>query len=261
MAVLRSIYIWVAILVLTVAFFTLMLPCALVALPFDPKRNTTHWFAKWWARSLFRINPAVRVRIDGEDNVRRAGAAVLCSNHQSMADIIALYYLGHPFKWISKREVIFVPLIGLSMVLAGYIFLKRGDKTSIMRCMAKARAWLRGGVSIMMFPEGTRSVDGRLKAFKDGAFRMAAETGVPVIPIALDGPATLIRKGSLTFAARTAIQVRVGPPIVPKNASPEEVERLKRETREWILQAMADLRKVEPSTLDADAEIFRRLAV
>lgn len=261
MPVLRSAILWLVIVILTLGFFAIMLPAALVALPFDRKRNTAHAFARAWARALLKANPGCTVIVEGEENLRAIGgngASVLCCNHESMADIIALYYLGYPFKWISKREVFFIPLIGIGMWLAGYIPLKRGDKESIRRCMARARAWLADGVSIMMFPEGTRSFDGRLKAFKDGAFRMAVDTGVPIVPIAIQGPHDLMKKGSLTFASGIRIHVRVGPPIrvdataTARTLQVAEVDRLRAATRSWILQAMADIRKVDPKTLDAN---------
>lgn len=256
MAALRSILIWVLIALLTLLFFVMMLPCALIALPFDRKRNTAHFFAKHWARSLFRINPAIRVTIEGSENlaaIGRDGAAVLCSNHESMADIIALYYLGHPFKWISKIEVFYIPLIGLSMWLAGYIPLKRGDKESTRKCMASAHSWLDRGVSIAMFPEGTRSLDGRIKAFKDGAFRMSVDSGAPVIPIAMRGPRDLVKKGSWIFAPRVAVAIRVGSPIrpVPGAEREKEISRLRSETRAWIVANAAELRGADPRAIDA----------
>ena len=255
---LRSVLIWIAIVVVTVAIFVVMLPCALLALPFDRKRNIAHFFARLWGRALFKINPAIRVHVEGEERLREIGgdgAAVLCSNHESMADIIALYYLGHPFKWISKVEVFYVPLIGQAMWLAGYIPLKRGDKDSIKRCMAAADAWLRRGVSITMFPEGTRSFDGRVKAFKDGAFRMSVDSGAPIVPLAIKGPRDLVKKGSWIFAPRVEIGIRVGSPIRPKPGAERESEiaRLREETRSWIVRNVAEQRHVAPETVDATA--------
>src|SRR5512143_3996415 len=94
-AFVRSLLIWTAIVLLTLGIFVVKLPVALLALPFDEKRNTAHWFARRWARSLFGINPAIRVPIEGEENLAAIGgngSAVLCSNHESMADIVALYF-------------------------------------------------------------------------------------------------------------------------------------------------------------------------
>ena len=116
MPVLRSAILWLVIVILTLGFFAIMLPTALVALPFDRKRNTAHFFARSWARALLRANPGCTVIVEGEENLAAIGgngASVLCCNHESMADIIALYYLGYPFKWISKREVFYIPLIGI----------------------------------------------------------------------------------------------------------------------------------------------------
>jgi 1-acyl-sn-glycerol-3-phosphate acyltransferase len=257
MAALRSIFIWLAIAVMTVCLFCIMLPASLLALPFDRKKNTAHYIARFWARGLMRLNPAARVIIEGEENlalIGGTGAAILCANHQSMADIIALCYLGYPFKWISKREILFIPIIGQAMWLAGYIFLRRGDKASIKRMMASCRAWMGKGVSIMMFPEGTRSEDGRLKSFKDGAFRMAEDGRVPVVPIVLDGTRGLVEKGSWIFAKRVELRVRVGPPIPPVGSGPEEVKRLRDLTRAWILANMVQMTGRTPEDLDASPD-------
>jgi len=247
---------------MTVAAFVIMLPVALVAWPFDPKKNAAHFVARTWARNLLWANPAVRVRVEGQENLAAiggSGSAVLCANHESMADIVALYYLGYPFKWISKREVALIPFIGWSMWFAGYIFLKRGDKQSIRRCMEKSNEWLQRGVSIMMFPEGTRSLDGRVRAFKDGAFRMALDSNRPIVPIALKGPRQLVMKGSWKFAARTDMVVRVGPPIFPvPGADPaHEMNRVKAATRAWILKNCAELNGVPESALDAGEDVAR----
>jgi 1-acyl-sn-glycerol-3-phosphate acyltransferase len=256
MAVVRSILIWAAIVVITIVSFALLIPIAFVAWPFDPKKNAAHFVARTWARLLLRVNPACRITIEGEENLQEIGgngAAVLCANHQSMADIVGLYYLGYPFKWISKKEIAYVPIIGWAMILAGYIFLKRGDKESIKACMAKSHEWLGRGVSITMFPEGTRTFDGRLKSFKDGAFRMSADSGRPVVPVVLHGTKDLVQKGSWKFAARTRIVVRVGKPIPvnPGAAREEEISRLRDATRAWILKNMAEIAGTTEAALDA----------
>src|SRR5688500_17481088 len=122
-AVLRSLILWTIVVLLTVAHFIVILPVCLLAMPFDRKKNVPHWFARTWARWLLRANPACVISIKGEENLAKIGgegAAVLCANHESMADIIALYYLGHPFKWVSKQSMFYVPLVGWTMWLAGY---------------------------------------------------------------------------------------------------------------------------------------------
>lgn len=256
MAVLRSLLIWLAIVVMTVALFSFMVPASIVAYPFDPKRNTAHYIARTWARLILKTNPACRVRIEGEEHLREIGgngAAVLCANHQSMADIVALYYLGYPFKWISKQELAWVPIIGWAMWLAGYVFIKRGDKESTRNMMETSHAWLGRGVSMMMFPEGTRTFDGRLKAFKDGAFRMSVDSGRPVVPIVLHGTRDLIEKGSWKFAATTSMTVRVGAPIPVRPSADRDAEttRLRFETRAWILTNMAEIAGASEAALDA----------
>jgi len=254
MAVVRSLMLWMAVVFLTAANWTVLLPVCLLAMPFDRKKNVPHWFARTWARSLMWVIPACVVDVQGEENLAKIGgegAAVICANHESMADIIALFYLGHPFKWIAKQSLFFVPMVGWAMWFAGYIPLRRGKKDSILRCMEKSADWLRRGVSIAMFPEGTRSFDGRVKPFKDGAFRLAVETGAPILPVALEGTRSLLNKGSWIFASNARLVVRVGEPIRVAGTGPAEVERLKGLTREWILREMALMKNVPVEALDA----------
>ncbi len=237
--------------VVTVVVFVAMLPTCALALPFDRRRNVAHAFATVWARALLRMNPFNRIVVEGAEHLRAAGeGVVLAANHQSMADIIALYFLGHPFKWISKREIFWVPVIGQAMWLAGYVALKRGDRESARRSMAESREWLARGVSIMIFPEGTRSLDGRLRTFKDGAFRLASDSRRPIVPIAVDGPARLLKKGSWLFAPSTRIHVRIGKPIWPGDG-PRDQERMKSLTRHWILHALSEIQGVPPASIDA----------
>lgn len=264
MAVLRSLVLWVLVAVITVGHFAFLVPVSILAWPFDRKKNIPHWFARSWARMLMRANPFCTVTVEGNENIAKiggSGAAVICANHESMADIVALYYVGHPFKWIAKQSLFFVPVMGWGMWFAGYIPLKRGQKDSILRCMETAADWLTRGVSIAMFPEGTRSFDGRVKAFKDGAFRLSVDRAVPILPVALEGPRSMLNKGSWIFSANSHLRVRIGEPILPRGKGPDEIERLKKETREWILTSMAEMKGVTRESLDASmAERVRNSA-
>ena len=143
------------------------------------------------------------------------GQPVIVSNHLSVVDILVLYGLYRPFKWVSKAVVFKVPFVGWNMVLNDYVRLIRGDRESIRSMMEHCRAHLARGSPILMFPEGTRSRDGRLQPFKDGAFKLAFETGVPLIPIAMQGTHETLPKHGLVLRRRMRARVKVLDPLAP----------------------------------------------
>jgi 1-acyl-sn-glycerol-3-phosphate acyltransferase len=137
----------------------------------------------------------------------------LVANHESMGDILVLFALYRPFKWVSKASVFKAPLLGWNMVLNQYVRVERGNKESVVRMMAACRRWLQRGIPVLLFPEGSRSEDGQVKAFKDGAFRLAVETGCPVYPIVLSGTARTLPKHGYLFSEKATVRVRVLPPV------------------------------------------------
>lgn len=164
--------------------------------PFDPNRRVQHLYSCFWAQFYFYVNPFWSLRVEGRHNLPRRHGAVLVVNHESLGDILALFGLYSPFKWISKASVFKVPLIGWNMYFSRYIPVVRGNRQSVEKMMVTCREWIERRVPVLLFPEGTRSPDGSVRAFKDGAFRLAVETGVPVVPMALVGMADCLPKHS-----------------------------------------------------------------
>jgi 1-acyl-sn-glycerol-3-phosphate acyltransferase len=161
----------------------------LLTFPFDRNGRVLHLYSCFWAQLYFYANPVWRLRVEGRERLPWHGPAVLVSNHASLADILVLFGLYRPFKWISKASNFRLPFIGWNMRLNRYVPLVRGDKDSIARMVAASEAWLDRGVPVLLFPEGTRSFDGQVKAFKDGAFRMAIAKGCLLYPIVRPAPA------------------------------------------------------------------------
>src|SRR6185369_11674287 len=151
--------------------------------PFDKNRRLSHYMASFWGYFYFLTNPFWRFRIIDRDYIDSKKTYVLVANHQSYMDILALYSLFKPYKWVSKEEIFKVPVIGPNMQLNQYVQIKRGDLKSIKEMMNCCKDWLRRGVSLLIFPEGTRSPDGQIQQFRDGAFRLSCEMNVPLIPI------------------------------------------------------------------------------
>ena len=188
----------------------------LVTLPFDRNGRVLHLYSCFWAQLYFYVNPLWRLKVDGRERLPWHGPAVLVSNHESLGDILVLFGLYRPFKWVSKASVFKVPFLGWNMYLNGYVGLVRGDKQSIAKMMAECEGWLDRGVPVLLFPEGTRSPDSQLLPFKEGAFRLAQTKGCPLIPIALTGTADTLPKHGLVLKLRANCKVSVMEPVDPK---------------------------------------------
>src|SRR6185437_9428296 len=171
MAVYSVVY-WIFLCSTCVTYFAGAVAIWALTWPFDRKRRILHLYSCFWAQTYFWVNPLWRLRIEGRDKLPWHGPAVIVANHQSLGDILVLFGLFRPYKWVSKASVFKVPFLGWNMKLNGYVGLVRGDKDSIARMMAECKAWLEKGVPVLLFPEGTRSPDGEVKPFKDGAFRL-----------------------------------------------------------------------------------------
>jgi 1-acyl-sn-glycerol-3-phosphate acyltransferase len=191
----------------------LLFPVALgvwaLTAPFDRRLRWQHRFTSWWASLYTWLNPLWRVRVEGREHIRPGTTYVMISNHQSFLDILVLFRLFSHFKWVSKAEMFRIPCIGWNMTLNRYVKLVRGDADSISRMMDVCQRHLAEGSSVMMFPEGTRSGDGRLRTFKHGAFTLAQRARVPILPILLEGTANALPKHGFVLRGRHAIRIRV----------------------------------------------------
>jgi len=191
-------------------FFCMACVLRICTAPFDQRRIVSNVFSAFWASVYIWVMPPWTVKIVGREKLDIRKNYVFVSNHQSQLDILVLYRLLFPYRWVSKASVFRVPFIGWNMALNnGDIKLKRGDKDSIKAMMAACEALLRQNVSIFFFPEGTRSKDGRIGRFKPGAFILAKNTGVDIQPIAISHTNKALPKYSLTFQGHTEMTVTV----------------------------------------------------
>ena len=224
--VLLSTVFWIFLGVSSIALFPVAVLIWLCTAPFDPRRAILHRFTCFWASLYTWLNPAWPVRIDGRERVRPGVTYVMVANHQSFLDILVLFRLFVHFKWVSKIEIFSVPLIGWNMSLNRYIRLKRGDRASIREMMTASEEALAGGSSIMMFPEGTRSADGRLKPFKTGAFVLAKRMQVPLLPIVVRGTSRALPKRGFVLQGRHHIHIDVREEIPPESFADLSAEEL-----------------------------------
>jgi 1-acyl-sn-glycerol-3-phosphate acyltransferase len=222
-----SLGIWFGIALMTVLFVFLIYVISPLYL-IDRKRRAGHWLASVWGRSLVFLNPFWSVRVIGRGNLDKNKAYVMVSNHQSMGDIIALYFLRAHFKWLAKESLFSVPVLGWGMSMVGYIRLTRGKVGSIRNSIQDASDWLRKGVSVLFFPEGTRSLTGEIGTFKNGAFKLALQCHMPILPIVVAGTRDAVPKGSWVFQKKVNALISILPPIFPR--ADEDFSQLKMET-------------------------------
>jgi 1-acyl-sn-glycerol-3-phosphate acyltransferase len=240
--VLRSIYLWAALAVLTVGMYLLGLPLFILLYPLDRKRAFGHWYAQRWGRIFLKLNNRWTSTVYRQDRIPPNRPFVVVSNHQGMGDIMMAFSVDHHFKWISKAANFYVPCMGWFMFHAGYIPLQRGNKQSIARCMERARKYLEMGVSVLFFPEGTRSKDGAIQAFKPGAFRLAVDSGVDILPMAISGTADALPKHTWKFSDEPShMKLLVGNVISVQGYGEHNFDELIAKTRNTIIALKNEL--------------------
>jgi 1-acyl-sn-glycerol-3-phosphate acyltransferase len=228
--------------VLTSAMYVVGLPMFLITMPFDPQRRIGHWYATTWGRIITRLNNRWTFEVIGQERIPQDRPMVVVANHQGMGDIIMAFCMNLHFKWISKASNFWVPCMGWFMFHAGYIPLRRGDKSSILRCMARARQYIDNGVSVLFFPEGTRSKDGVVKEFKPGAFKLAIEAGCDILPLAIGGTADALPKHTWKFSDEPAhMKMLVGDLISTRGLTDKDLPRLMAETRARVVMLKDEL--------------------
>jgi 1-acyl-sn-glycerol-3-phosphate acyltransferase len=211
-----SVVYWVFLALTMPLFFLVALVLFITTYPFDRRRVVLHMWSCFWGSFYIYANPLWRVRVTGREKLPWHGAAVIVANHLSLIDILVLYGLYRPFKWVSKAEIFKVPFVGWNMVINDYVRLVRGDRESIRAMMQHCREHLARGAPVLIFPEGTRSPTGALQGFRDGAFKLAVDTGCPIIPVVIRGTHETLPKHGLVLRERMRGLVKVLDPIDPR---------------------------------------------
>lgn len=245
---LRSLWVWAAV----TSLILIWLPLLAVIRVFDrdPVRyRTGRWFRRLGV-AMTKVNPAWQVHISGERIKDPRRPYVVVSNHQSLADIPIISHLPWEMKWIGKVELFSLPVVGWMMHLAGDIAVDRSDRRSGARMLFQARSYLERHCSVMFFPEGTRSPDGRVGRFNDGAFHLAIKAGVPVMPVAVEGSRGCLPKKSWRFGKPTDIFVKVLPPVETSGMTTAEVNDLRDKVRTMIISQISQWRATDPATVD-----------
>jgi 1-acyl-sn-glycerol-3-phosphate acyltransferase len=225
--------------------------------PFDPGRYAAGRTFRFAARMAVAINPYWRFRTSGVRIADPRRPYIGVANHESYADIFLISHLPWEMKWLSKDQVFRIPIMGWMMRMAGDIAVARGSAKSRADAMNGIRDRLQKRVSVMVMPEGTRSPDGEMLPFRDGAFRLAIELGVPVLPIAVAGTRHAMAKHSFRFN-RAVAEARVLDPVETAGLTLDDVPRLREDVRARIASARDELRAAlhargAPATLPPSA--------
>ncbi len=207
----------------------------------DPTQRQPGRWMRRLGRTTGALTPLWKFTIEGEapPDIDHRGYVVI-ANHESTADPFLLSWLPWDMRWIAKEELFRPPLTGWAMRLSGDIPLRRGEGDSVRAMFGECERAIAGGISIMMFPEGTRSADGKLGAFKDGAFALAIRTGAPVLPIALAGTREMRPKHSKWFGKAHAC-AKILAPVSSEGLGDADVPRLRDRCRDAIDAALPDL--------------------
>jgi len=239
MRALQSAIIWAIIAVFTITLFFAMLLASIILFFSDKQRRVAHAQCYWWADLVTAFNPYWNVSASGLENIDHDKTYVIVANHRSMADIALMYKARMQFKWVAKESLFAVPFIGWNMTLAKHIKLERGKFSSIKKVYRQAAEWLRHDMSVLFFPEGTRSETDEMKDFQNGAFKLAIKEGVPVLPILIEGTGDAMPKGSWMFTTKVTGRLKVLPPIDTSSYKAADFMRL-RDTARSMLESAAE---------------------
>jgi 1-acyl-sn-glycerol-3-phosphate acyltransferase len=217
----------------------------LVTLPFDKRRVILQQYTCFWGALYTHVIPSWKVRMIDRKNFRNGVTYVVVSNHQSQLDILVAFNLFKHFKWVSKAEIFKVPFVGWNMYFNRYIKLVRGDKESIKKMLEVSEERLKEGSSIYMCPEGTRSPDGKVKAFKPGAFMLAHKLKLPILPIAISGTCKALPKYSMQYQGNIKLYLKVLEEVPYSAFSSLSIEETAEMVRKKISDNVEALEKLE----------------
>lgn len=194
-------------------------------------------FARTWARANAAVS-FMKVDVRGRERMDPNESYVIVANHQSLVDIYAIYgFLSADIKWVMKKELRSVPFLGWACDLMGHIYIDRSNTESALASISEARTRLKPGISVVFFPEGTRSRDGSLGSFKRGAFRFAIDIGKPILPVTVHNTRRVLPSDSTEIVPGHA-WIEIGEPISTTDMTQDDARELAEQAREQIEQSL-----------------------
>ncbi len=195
MVVLRFLYQWIIVMPIMVVITIMTALITIIGCFLGNHRVWGYYPGLIWSR-LFCLISLVRIEVRGREKLDRSTSYVFVANHQGAYDIFLIYgYLGHKFKWMMKSSLRRIPFVGAACAAAGFIFVDRSGK-GLRETLAAAEKILTGGMSLVVFPEGSRTPDGKIHRFKKGAYQIADDLSLPVVPLTIDGSYRVLSKNS-----------------------------------------------------------------
>ncbi|HAM11199.1 MAG: hypothetical protein A2X05_06855 [Bacteroidetes bacterium GWE2_41_25] len=242
MDIVKSLIVWLVGIFYLVILFPITFLIWLLVLPFDRDRRVTHWILNYQSLIFTAIVPAWTAKTSGRDKAIAGTTYVIISNHQSILDILFINSLRFSCKWISKIENNRIPFLGWYLWMAGYITVDRGNEESKIEMLDKAYRCLKNGISIMLFPEGTRSRDNEIGFFKRGAFQLAIQANVPLLPIVIDGTGGILPKHGLIFGTGHHVDIRVLDPILSESFGTDNPDELALRVSSMLKEKLNEMR-------------------
>jgi 1-acyl-sn-glycerol-3-phosphate acyltransferase len=245
----KSVIIWAAIILLIIFWLPLLSIRRLF--DWDPVRYRTGKLFRKLGYFISRVNPNWKIQIEGWSDINDRNPYVIVSNHLSNADIPVISNLPWEMKWVAKKELFNLPIAGWMMKMSGDISVDRGSSNKRVGVFKKCKYYLDNKVSVMFFPEGTRSRSGKLNKFAPGAFELAIREKVPVLPIVLDGTQECLPKKTWVFEPNVHVKMKVLEPIETSGFDFEDGIELMNNVRTRIAEQLAEWRGKDISEVDS----------
>lgn len=240
-----SLSLWIA-----TAFLTLFAACLDLfiiypwSLVFDrTSRKVLHGVSADWSRTIIRWSSIWGLVVTGQEHLQKGKHYIVVANHQSLLDILAVCAaLPTNFKFLAKRELFQIPFMGWAMAVAGYIPVDRASHKSGREAMQRITRVLDKGVSVLLFPEGTRSPDGKIHAFKMGAFKLARDNKVEILPVVVDGTGQALPKKSWLIKKKSTFIVSIGKPVSLEDFADSSMDEAKEKIRHEMVGRLEHIR-------------------
>ena len=201
-----------------------------------------YWPGMIWGRLFYRLF-FIPLKVDGKENIKKGQSYVIAPNHQSYWDAFLIYgFIGIKFKWMMKKELGRIPFVGWACYMAGCIFIDRSSRESGINSIRKAESKLRDGMSVVIFPEGTRSYDGQMGKFKRGAFLISEELGLPILPVTIDGNYDVMSRHAWNVTWHP-VHMTIHEPVWPrstKDSTEAQVKEIMNETSQEVYNTIKE---------------------
>ncbi len=236
-----SLWSWFALGVIVIVWTPIVFLVWIATTPFDKGRYATGYTFRRLCVLHQWLNPMWKFKTSGQLPANKRNPYVMVSNHESFVDMLLLSHLKMEMKYLSKESILRIPLVGWMMKMSGDVSLLRGDRSSGAAALIVCEKWLKRKMSVMIFPEGTRSFDGEMRGFKDGAFILAIRTQTPMLPVVVHGTRSALRKSDWRMGDAKA-EVRVLEIIETTGMTLDDVPALRERVRDAMIAEIAKMR-------------------